>query len=86
LVEGREEDVLAALGRVDGVRSVSVVDRRTPGTLYAVTSSGGAELNPKLAAAIARGGWSLHELMPRTMSLEDLFVRILEEADSGGRS
>jgi len=49
-----------------------------------IAVGGGAEtdIRPRLAEAIAARGWRLYEMAPRAISLEDLFVRILEDAET----
>ena len=39
-------------------------------------------MRPRLAEAIAARDWRLYEMAPRLISLEDLFVQILEEAEA----
>lgn len=79
---GPEAGILSALRRVDGVLSADVVDRDASGaTGYRLTTLGGADVRPTVAAVCVQQGWALYELTQNTMSLEDLFVRILEDAD-----
>jgi ABC-2 type transport system ATP-binding protein len=81
---GREDEVVRALAAVSGVTSVDVIERDGTGAaVYLLKTAGDEDPKPALAAAIARGRWPLYELTQRTMSLEDLFVRILEDAGGG---
>jgi ABC-2 type transport system ATP-binding protein len=83
---GREDELVRALGAVTGVNAVEVIERDgSSSATYLVRTGGNEDPKPALAAAVARGRWPLYELSQRTMSLEDLFVRILEDA-SGDRS
>jgi len=81
---GPEADIIAALQTVDGVGSVRIVDCDTEGIgTFTVQTEAGCDVRPLVAATCVQSGWALHELTQRTMSLEDLFVRILEESDGG---
>jgi ABC-2 type transport system ATP-binding protein len=81
---GPEADILSSLRGVDGVLSADVADRDPSGIAgYKLTTVGGADVRPNVAALCVQQGWALHELTQNTMSLEDLFVRILEDSDGG---
>jgi len=49
---------------------------------FVVTTDGMAGRPSEIARAVFERGWALEELAPRTISLEDLFVKILEEAEA----
>jgi ABC-2 type transport system ATP-binding protein len=75
-----------ALSGLAGVEKVEVIGRDTDGILtLSVSGQREGELRPEIAKAIAARGWLLYELTPRLISLEDLFVEILERA-GGERS
>lgn len=81
-VIGPEGDVLSTLGAIGGVTSAEVAGRDPTGlTTYKLRTQGDGDVRPIVAQACVHGGWALHELSQSTMSLEDLFVRILEESD-----
>ena len=46
-----------------------------------VVSEGSDDPKPALARAVIDKGWALHEVGPHQVSLEDLFVQILERAE-----
>ena len=72
--------VLAAVARVS---AVEVVETGSDGTVsLLVVASDGADLIPDLVREVSERGWDLYEVTPRVMSLEDLFVKILEEGAS----
>jgi ABC-2 type transport system ATP-binding protein len=75
-------EVERELASLPGISTVQVVGR-DPGGLLTVTVGGSAdaEMRPRLAEAITARGWQLYEMAPRLISLEDLFVQILEEAE-----
>ena len=92
-IAGPEDRVVPALQECAGVLGVRVLDRDSGGVLTVeVDGTPDEPLAPVLAKAAAFRGWPLHELSPKQISLEDLFVEILERAeqeraggDGGGR-
>jgi ABC-2 type transport system ATP-binding protein len=82
-IGGPEDRVVAALRECAGVLGVRVLDRDSGGILtLEVAGTPDASLAPALAKVAAFRGWALHELSPKQISLEDLFVEILERAES----
>lgn len=77
-----EREVERALAALPGISSVQVTGRDAGG-MIAVTVGGtaDAEIRPRIAEAISARGWHLYEMAPRLISLEDLFVQILEDAE-----
>jgi ABC-2 type transport system ATP-binding protein len=77
-----EREVERALLSVPGVTAVHIAGRE-PGGMLTVTVGGAAdaEMRPRLAEAVAARNWRLYEMSPRLISLEDLFVQILQEAE-----
>jgi ABC-2 type transport system ATP-binding protein len=83
-VGGAEASVVAAVREVAGIDDVEVAERGGDGTLtLTVTSRSSAAIRPLLARQLVERGCTVHEISPRLMSLEDLFVDIL--ARSGNR-
>ena len=81
-VEGPEDRVRAALAECDGVTGVTVAGRDSGNIVELLVSCRpGADVGPQLAKVTTFRGWKLHELSPQQISLEDLFVRILEQAE-----
>jgi ABC-2 type transport system ATP-binding protein len=81
-VAAPEREVERALAALPGVSAVQVVAREPGGVItLAVGGSADAEMRPRLAEAITARGWRLYEIAPRLISLEDLFVQILENAE-----
>jgi ABC-2 type transport system ATP-binding protein len=80
-VGGPEASVLGAVREVAGIDDVEVTDRGADGTLtLTVRSRGGGAVRPQLARLLVERGCTIHELSPRLMSLEDLFVDILAKS------
>ena len=76
-----EEDAVLAVAKCDGVLGVEVRERRRGGliTLH-VRSAARRNIRPHVARMIVERGWALQEITPHVLSLEDLFVRILDVA------
>jgi ABC-2 type transport system ATP-binding protein len=75
-VDGPAAQVAAALRAVPGVMQVDA----TPGTgaaQFIVTTNGGEPPPAALAAVIVGRNWGLLELRPLSLSLEDLYVRLV---------
>lgn len=82
-VAGAEAAVLAAVRAVGGVDDVEVGHRAGDGVLtLTVRSRRGSEVRPPLARHLVEKGFTVHEISPLLMSLEDLFVDILARSGS----
>lgn len=79
-VDGPRDEVVKAIREVDGVTLVED-DREKPNTgrLNLVVSSGDKDVRPAVVSAVASKGWTLFEIQPRDMSMEEIFVQILDE-------
>lgn len=75
-VQGPDEQIRAALGRVARVQGVELLGRAGPRLQYRVLIAGAADLRDQLARAVITGGWSLFELRQETATLEDIFLRL----------
>lgn len=67
--------VAEVLSAIDGVEEVTPVGNGA----FDVTCALGAELRPILARRVVERGWSLLELRPVGMSLEDVFLQLTTE-------
>jgi ABC-2 type transport system ATP-binding protein len=77
-VGGSEAAVLSAIREVPGIDDVEVSERGAGGVLtLTVRSKAGGAVRPDLARLLVERGCTVHEISPRLMSLEDLFVDIL---------
>ncbi len=84
-IEGPAADIAAALRRVPGVDEVR--EEAVPGDPVArlkVVSKQGEEVRKAIVRTVADRGWSLIEVSPVTMTLEDLFVRLVREGREEG--
>jgi ABC-2 type transport system ATP-binding protein len=74
-VRGAEAAVRGCLEGADGVRRVRLMDAGD-GEWQAVVEGPGPDLQDSVARAIVGGGLRLRELRTRSMSLEDVFLRL----------
>ncbi len=83
-VQGAAAAELTAL--VGGLETVSAVEQASEqaGVVSVVVAVSGADAGGAIARAVGQRGWPLVEISPAVMSLEDLFVEILEKGPGGG--
>ena len=79
-VEGPVAQVAAALRGLAGVDRVEVEPADDGAARLVVSTANGVPAPAALAAAIVGRGWGLVELRPLTMTLEDLYVRLIATA------
>jgi ABC-2 type transport system ATP-binding protein len=79
IAQGAAADIERALRSLTGVTRVAVTEARDAGSTFEVDSDKGADIRAEVAAAIVRGGWSLLELRPSRVSLEDVFLKLMTE-------
>jgi ABC-2 type transport system ATP-binding protein len=74
----KQDDARALLENIPGVERVSVQGAGT----FVVRSKGGADLRPQIAERVVKQGYALLELRPLAMTLEDIFLDIVERRGS----
>jgi ABC-2 type transport system ATP-binding protein len=91
-VRGPAMDIAPALHAVPAVTAVEVTGAEDGVVALLVSSAPDADVREALAAAVARRGWGLCELRPRTLTLEEIFLSFvgadtapLESADEAVR-
>jgi ABC-2 type transport system ATP-binding protein len=82
-VDGGADQTPAALQRVAGITRVTEVDRLDGVVGYEVESEAGHDLRRDVARAVVTSGWGLVELRPVRVSLEDIFLQLTTEEQSG---
>ncbi|MFB3825187.1 MAG: ABC transporter ATP-binding protein [Bryobacteraceae bacterium] len=70
------DEVQQRLERVAGVSRVVLKGRRDGHAVFEVESLQGKHVRPELARAVISAGWSLNELRPVALSLEDIFLQL----------
>jgi ABC-2 type transport system ATP-binding protein len=74
----KQDDARALLENIPGVERVSVQGAGT----FVVRSKGGVDLRPQIAERVVKQGYALLELRPLAMTLEDIFLDIVERRGS----
>jgi len=80
-VDGPAAPVAAALRALPGVERVEVEPGGAGAACLTVTTTRGEPKPGTLAATIVARGWALLELRPLSLSLEDLYVRLVTPSD-----
>ncbi len=76
-VKGPQQDVMKALGDVEGVQTVDRVSGEAGQVpTYRVQSELGVEIRAALASTVVKSGWDLLGLEGVIMSLEEIFLRL----------
>jgi ABC-2 type transport system ATP-binding protein len=75
-------DAAAALRTLNGVLAVEVSPLSTShSAILTVTAAKDTDVRAALAACVVRNGWSLEEMRPVTLSLEDIFLNLVGAPD-----
>jgi ABC-2 type transport system ATP-binding protein len=80
---GSQQDATSVLSGVAGVRSVTMADRHDEFVGYEVEAEPNRDVRTDVARAIVNGGLGLLELRPMRMSLEEIFLQLTTEDQSG---
>ncbi len=75
-VRGPRAAVLAALRAEAGVLAVDDATTTDEAVVAVVSTTPERDLREALAAAVARNGWGLRELRPKTLTLEEIFLAL----------
>jgi len=80
-VDGPRAEIAAALRGIPGVEQVLEDPVPSdPSVRFKVVSKTGEDIRKQIARTIVDRGWSLAEVSPITLTLEDLFVRLVKQA------
>lgn len=85
-VKGEPQSIITALKKVPGVLAVDKkheLDLADGGNVYVVHSNIDAEVREDIARAVVQGGFGMHEMRPYSLSLEDIFLMLTNEPNSG---
>jgi ABC-2 type transport system ATP-binding protein len=82
-VDGAADQAPAALQRIAGITRVTEVDRLEGVVGYELESDAGHDLRRDIARAVVTSGWGLLELRPVRVSLEDIFLQLTTQEQSG---
>ena len=75
-IRGEGDEVKAALREVHGVDEVSIADAPEPGVVQVIVTTHQPDLREALAKAVVDNGFGLLEVQARTLSLEDVFLKL----------
>ncbi len=75
-IDGPSEQVLGMIGQLEGVLEVEASGEEGA---YVVTSTPGADVRDDLTRKVVESGFSLRELRPLDMTLEDIFLSLTSE-------
>jgi ABC-2 type transport system ATP-binding protein len=79
--DGPSPEIAAALRAIPGVEQVVEDPQPSDGAArFKVVSKTGEDIRKQIAHTIVDRGWSLTEVSPITLTLEDLFVRLVKQA------
>jgi ABC-2 type transport system ATP-binding protein len=78
-VEGPKDEILRALRAVPDVSSAEERSVPSDAAVRVLVTSEHETVRKDLARAVVERGWSLVEVSPVAMTLEDLFVRLVED-------
>lgn len=78
-VVGEPDKIVEKLGKVDGVENIDA-----NGNTYVLSTGKEKDLRAEIARKIVEHGFDLLELRTRSLSLEDVFLRLVTEEEGGG--
>jgi len=78
-----QHEVREKLERVTGVSRVVWKNSDESSVSFEVEGLAGSNVRPELARAIVDAGWSLHELRPLGLSLEEVFLQLTNSDKAG---
>ena len=85
-IQGPEQEVVAALGKVGGVNTVEAISGSGSDTEYRLTTGSGGEISQGVFKAVADNGWTLSALSPDEHSLEDVYLELTKDSAPQGAS
>ncbi|HXE73944.1 MAG TPA: ATP-binding cassette domain-containing protein, partial [Candidatus Nitrosotenuis sp.] len=80
-VQGPPDQVREALRRVEGVKAVDLRETRNQVATFRVETDPRRDLRPELARLIVSRDWSLLELKTEHLSLEEVFLEVVQHED-----
>jgi ABC-2 type transport system ATP-binding protein len=80
--DGPAGEIAAALGRIDGVRSISPTPSASGSSAaFTIETEQGFPAVNDLARCVSEGGWILRALGPDPMTLEEIFIQLINEQE-----
>jgi len=81
-VEGPPEEVRAALTGVPGIKNVEALGKNGKGSIFILKAMNGTEVRPQIAKTIVERNWGLLEMNVHTLSLEEIFVKLVTKEET----
>jgi ABC-2 type transport system ATP-binding protein len=81
IVKGPSKEIKNNLKKIDGLGKVDSVGNR-----YTVEMEKDKDLRSKIAEQVVKSGFELLELKSKSMSLEDVFIKLVTEEEEGDRA
>ena len=82
-IEGPRAEILTALQAVDGVAGVEERPVPSDPAIRVLVTSGDESVRRMATRVVVERGWNLVEVSPVSLSLEDLFVRLVRDRPEG---
>ena len=79
--QGSREEVLAAVGQVEGLTGLHITAEKGGEVSFTAVCEGGSDLRGELSLALAKAGCPVLSLSADSMSLEDVFLQLTESND-----
>ena len=79
--QGSREEVLAAVGQVEGLTGLHITAEKGGEVSFTAVCEGGSDLRGELSLALAKAGCPVLSLSTDSMSLEDVFLQLTEVND-----
>ena len=82
---GPSREVIAAIGNINGVKSVEATgERDSDAYVFHVEVSGTADVRKPIFNVCAKNSWAIIGLSPIGTDLETVFIKLIDRADKGG--
>ncbi|MCD6310485.1 MAG: ATP-binding cassette domain-containing protein, partial [Candidatus Eremiobacteraeota bacterium] len=84
-IEGPQDEVIVELEKLHGVTGVQ--RHRVKGDLvtYRIEAKEGLDLRREIGPLVVEKGWNLLELRPQEVTLEEIFIKLVEEGGGEGQ-
>jgi ABC-2 type transport system ATP-binding protein len=80
--DGPSVKIAAALNKINGIREVSPTPCENPSAAaFTLETEPGAPAANDIARCVLEGGWHLRALGPDSMTLEDIFIQLIDEQE-----
>jgi len=84
---GNQNKIQSLLRGLDGVHSVTFSGELEPGSCdFAVVSNPSIDIRKPMFSALAQAGYPILMLRPQSSSLEDVFLKLTEDSESGEKT